>query len=156
VALAVTQVLLIRHADAGDKSQWTGDDRERPLSEAGRAQADLLVGTLDAHPLRHLLTSGYARCAQTLAPVAARRGLPVEAVPWLEEGADAREVLGALIKGGDVAACTHGDVVSGVLFELAERGVQLGPSPRMQKGSTWVLDVEDREVRFARYLPPPA
>jgi phosphohistidine phosphatase SixA len=155
VALAVTRVLLIRHADAGDKSQWTGDDRDRPLSVAGRAQAEGLVDALETHPLGHLLTSGYARCAQTLAPMATRRGLQLEEVAWLEEGADAAEVLGTLIAAGDVAACTHGDVVSGILFELADRSVTLGPSPRMQKGSTWVLEVEDHQVTFARYLPPP-
>jgi hypothetical protein len=46
-------------------------------------------------------------------------------------------------------------VVSGILFELAERGIALGSSPRMQKGSTWVLDVQDGRVASARYLPPP-
>jgi 8-oxo-dGTP diphosphatase len=156
VALAVTRVLLIRHADAGDKSQWTGDDRDRPLSDPGRVQADLLVDALEAHPLARLLSSRYARCTQTLAPLAARRGMALEEVDWLEEGADAAEVLGSLITAGDVAACTHGDVVSGILFELADRDVRLGPSPRMQKGSTWVLEVEDHRVKAAHYLPPPA
>ena len=156
VALAVTRVLLIRHADAGDKSHWTGDDRERPLSDTGRAQADGLVDALEARTLGHLLTSGYARCAQTLAPIAARRGMLLEEAGWLEEGADAAAALEALIAAGDVAACTHGDIVSGILFELADRAVALGPSPRMQKGSTWVLEIENAQVSFARYLPPPA
>ena len=46
-------------------------------------------------------------------------------------------------------------MVSGILFELAERGIALGSSPRMQKGSTWVLDVQDGRVATARYVPPP-
>jgi len=53
-------------------------------------------------------------------------------------------------------ACTHGDVVSGILFELADRGVALGSTPRMRKGSTWVLDVDGGRVSSARYLAPPA
>ena len=54
-----------------------------------------------------------------------------------------------------VAACSHGDVVGGVLFELADRGVAIGPTPRMQKGSVWVLEVGDAEVRVGP-VPAPA
>lgn len=53
-----------------------------------------------------------------------------------------------------MAACSHGDVVSGILFELADRGVALGSTPRMQKGSTWLLEVAEGRVSSARYVPP--
>ena len=32
-------VLLVRHARAGDRSEWEGDDRLRPLDKKGRRQA---------------------------------------------------------------------------------------------------------------------
>jgi len=151
----VGRVLLIRHAEAGERSQWTGKDRDRPLTAAGRAQAKRLADRLDGQPLDRILTSGYVRCLETMAPIASRRRLTAGEVSWLEEGADPAEALTALLAGGSVAACSHGDVVSGILFELADRGVALGSSPRMQKGSTWVLEVTDGRVSAARYLPPP-
>ncbi|MGA8016873.1 MAG: phosphoglycerate mutase family protein [Candidatus Dormiibacterota bacterium] len=150
------RVLVVRHSDAGERSEWRGDDRVRPLTDAGRDQAERLAQSLDGQPLSQVLTSGYARCVQTVAPLATRRGLEVEVAPWLEEGADPVATLQTLMARGDALACTHGDVVSGILFELADRGVSIGTSPRMQKGSTWVLDVENGAVAAARYLPPPA
>ena len=151
----MTRVLVVRHAEAGERSEWRGDDRIRPLTHAGRAEAERLAECLDGRGLRQVLSSGYARCLQTVAPLATRWGIEVAKVAWLEEGADPVAALDTLIARDDVLACTHGDVVSGILFELADRGVSLGSSPRMQKGSTWVLDVDDGAVTRARYLPPP-
>ena len=41
------------------------------------------------------------------------------------------------------------------MHDLAARGVPLDDD-RIEKGSTWVLQVEDGEIVKARYLPPPA
>ena len=125
------RILLVRHADAGERAEWT------------------------RNPVARLVSSGYVRCVETFVPLGGRLGLLTETAGWLEEGADPERALTALLVGGSVAACSHGDVVSGILFELAERGIALGSSPRMQKGSTWVLDVQDGAVKSARYLPPP-
>ncbi len=149
------RILLVRHADAGERAEWTGPDRDRPLSVRGRAQSELLAVLLARNPVEHLVSSGYVRCVETFVPLGARLGLLTETAGWLEEGADPEKALTALLASGSVAACSHGDVVSGILFELAERGVALGSSPRMQKGSTWVLDVQDGRVATARYVPPP-
>ncbi len=149
------RVLLVRHADAGERTEWTGPDRDRPLSDRGRAQSELLAASLARNPVERLVSSGYVRCVETFVPLGGRLGLLTETASWLEEGGDPEKALAALLVGGSVAACSHGDVVSGILFELAERGIALGSSPRMQKGSTWVLDVQDGRVTSARYLPPP-
>ena len=149
------RVLLVRHADAGERTEWTGPDRDRPLSARGRAQSELLAALLARNPVERLVSSGYVRCIETFVPLGARLGLLTETAGWLEEGADPEQALTALLVGGSVAACSHGDVVSGILFELAERGVALGSRPRMQKGSTWVLEVNEGQVSSARYVPPP-
>jgi phosphohistidine phosphatase len=36
------KLYIIRHADAGDRSKWDGDDAERPLSPLGRRQSRAL------------------------------------------------------------------------------------------------------------------
>ena len=36
-------ILLIRHASAGDRYRWWGDDADRPLDERGVAEAAALV-----------------------------------------------------------------------------------------------------------------
>ena len=149
------RILLVRHADAGERAEWTGPDRDRPLSAQGRAQSELLAALLARNPVERLVSSGYVRCVETFVPLGARLGLLTETAGWLEEGADPEKALTALLVGGSVAACSHGDVVSGILFELSERGIALGSSPRMQKASTWVLDIQEGRVATARYVPPP-
>ena len=39
-------LLLVRHAKAGNRQDWAGDDRLRPLSAAGARQADELARRL--------------------------------------------------------------------------------------------------------------
>ncbi len=152
---ALRRIFLVRHAEAGERATWQGEDRLRPLTRRGRRQAEGIAAVLDGQSLGRLFSSGYTRCVETFEPLADRLGLRTEPVGWLEEGADADAALELLIAAGDVAASTHGDVVSGILFALASASVDLGQSPRMQKGSTWVLGVERGEVIGARYVPPP-
>ena len=41
------RVLLVRHARAGDRGEWVGDDAHRPLDAKGRKQAKRLAKRLD-------------------------------------------------------------------------------------------------------------
>jgi phosphohistidine phosphatase SixA len=140
-------VLLVRHAAAGDRDQWTAPDEERPLSPEGERQAAALVDTLAGFDVTRILSSPYLRCTQTVDPLAAARGLEVEARGELAEGgghATCLLVLG-LLEGPDVVLCTHGDVMEDVLDGL---GVDRPEETR--KGATWVLGATG-----AHHLPPP-
>jgi len=150
-------VLLIRHAHAGSRRDWDGDDTGRPLSARGMAQAASLVGRLEGWAPVRVLSSPYRRCLQTVEPLAAALGVGVEIATELAEGADGA-ALGLVRRVGrqSVALCTHGDIIPMVLEALAaEDGLDVGSRLRQAKGSTWVL--EERAGRFvtARYLPPP-
>ena len=69
---------LVRHAAAGDRSRWDGDDLERPLDERGRLQAESLADFFADTPIRAVWSSMATRCSQTVAPLAARHERPVE------------------------------------------------------------------------------
>ena len=142
----MTTVLLARHASAGERSEWTGDDRERPLDERGLRQAEGLVELLGERRPTRVLSSGYLRCRQTVEPLADALGLPVEDAPQLEEGASKGDVhdLVERLQSELPTLCTHGDVVEALVGEEGE------------KGATWVLELERGQVRLLEYLPPPA
>jgi phosphohistidine phosphatase SixA len=144
------RVLLVRHARAGEREKWEGDDRLRPLDERGQRQAILLAPLLREEAATQLLSSPYVRCVQTLAPAAAQ-GLPLELQGELAEGAvreDVLRLLRSLAPEGVPALCTHGDVIA----EL------IGDERKAAKGSVWELEVEVAGGRISplRYLPPPA
>ena len=151
-------LLLIRHAQAGARRDWSGDDVERPLSPKGRRQAQALVGELQTYAPQRILTSPYVRCSQTVEPLAASLGVHVEPVVALAEGSstEALELVRALAD-DKVALCTHGDVIPEVLVVLADEDrLDLGPRPRQAKGSVWVLEARSGTFVRATYLAPPA
>ena len=148
---------LVRHAKAGDRSDWRGDDRLRPLTKSGQRQAEALADMLEGEPIDKILSSGYLRCMQTVEPLGARRTLSVEPIKDLEEGAGGESMLRLIQKyrGHNVVLCTHGDVVEELLEGLiAQRLVQRARA-QMEKGSTWVLEEQDGKVTGAKYLPAP-
>jgi phosphohistidine phosphatase SixA len=115
----VTSVL-VRHASAGDRRDWTSDDRLRPLDARGRHQAAALAALLGRLEIRCIVSSPYVRCVETVEPLAAELGIPVEEDDRLVEGAG-RASLELLGEDG-VVACTHGDVVEAVLGRGLKKG----------------------------------
>lgn len=152
-------LFLIRHAKAGSRQRWSGDDRLRPVSPSGARQAKGLFAALEpygAAGIRRVVSSPYVRCVDTVRPLAEQLGLEVEIVDDLAEGREdealrlVRHWLAG--KGGAVAACSHGDVVPYVVSCLARDLAD--PLPNA-KGCTWVLERSSKSVK-ARYVAPPA
>ena len=148
---------VVRHAKAGDRSDWKGDDRLRPLTRSGEKQAEALAEMLGNEPIDKILSSGYVRCVQTFQPLATRRNLPVDTVKELEEGAGGEGVIRLLekFKGRNIVLCTHGDVVEELLERLIAWGLVSRARANMEKGSTWALDEKDGKITGAKYLPAP-
>ncbi|HEX5949498.1 MAG TPA: NUDIX hydrolase [Actinomycetota bacterium] len=148
---------LVRHGKCGSRSSWTEDDRLRPLSKAGRRQAEALVKAFRGLEVERAISSPYVRCVQTIRPLALDRGLPVETSEALVEGAPPERALALLEETvhTPTVLCTHGDVVPAVVLHLGERGAELQGERDWKKGSVWVLERRDGRVVRARYLPPP-
>lgn len=149
-------VYVVRHAKAGSRRHWKGDDDLRPLSKTGRAQARAVAKRLAGAGVTRIVSSPYVRCRETVEPLAARTGVELELSDALAEGATMAGSLRLLEKcaGDDTVLCTHGDVLGNLLTHASHRGVELGDD-RIEKASVWVLELADGEVSSARYEPPP-
>jgi 8-oxo-dGTP diphosphatase len=149
-------LFLVRHAKAGSRKDWDGDDVLRPLSNRGWRQAEALVAPLAADATV-LMSSPYVRCMQTLKPLADRLGLTVVANERLAEGDDARGAL-ALIESAPhgTVMCSHGDVIPATMAALERRGCEILTSPDWRKASVWVLHrADDGAINRAEVWPPP-
>ena len=83
-----TTSYLVRHAKAGSRERWTAPDRDRPLTDAGRAPGSR-PGALCSRPGTPLsCRARTVRCVETVAPLAEALGLRVEEEDRLAEGAD--------------------------------------------------------------------
>lgn len=139
-------LLLVRHAVALRRSDWKRPDDLRPLTPRGYEQAERLGDVLAAYGVERILSSPSTRCIETVQPLAARLGLPVEEMPQLAEGRGTSAApLLEDVRGTTVVCCTHGDVLPELLAVLAPSAH--GPC---EKGSTWVVGSGGAE-----YLPPP-
>jgi phosphohistidine phosphatase SixA len=138
-------VYLVRHARAGRRSDWEGDDRLRPLDERGRRQAEALDAQLAGRDFRRILSSPFDRCVQTVVPLAQSRGLEIERNDALAEGAGNEAGLGLMRGAGEpIVACVHGDLIEELLGEKAK------------KAATTVLELTRNGVEVLERLPPPA
>jgi 8-oxo-dGTP diphosphatase len=156
-------VFVVRHACAGWKSEGDGDDAERPLDEAGQAQAEALAGVLTGRRPRRLRSSPARRCVDSLVPLARRTGLEVERCERLSVGAPTQDLLALLHEPASdhAALCTHGEVMGQLLAELRRQGLEVrGGAPSddelLAKGNGWELELGDGPPRLARLaaFPP--
>ena len=101
-----TPLILVRHAKAMDRKDWSRKDAARPLNSRGRRQARLLVPMLAAYGVTRLISSTSTRCFTTLLPYAHRHELPIETYSQLseEEGRDNPKGVAKLV--GRIRALT--------------------------------------------------
>lgn len=152
---------LLRHAAAGSRTDWTGDNRLRPLSRKGMRQAEEIAESLAGAGIERILSSPYARCLGTVEPLAARIGIEVELVEALAEGSPPEDVLGVvgLLAGSNALLCSHGDVIPDLLGSFARCGAALATPTGVvecRKGSVWTVGAGADGLLRAEYRPPPA
>lgn len=147
---------LVRHAKAGSRWDFDGPDDQRPLTAAGRVQAHAIAERLADAGIVRVLSSPYARCVQTVEPLATRCGLTVELVGALAEGRRWEPVLGLLddLPEGSLL-CTHGDVLPDVLRALVRRGMEVVGPDDQRKAVTWHLERSGTTVVRGWATPPP-
>jgi 8-oxo-dGTP pyrophosphatase MutT (NUDIX family)/broad specificity phosphatase PhoE len=156
-------VLLVRHAKAGSRKDWKGEDTMRPLSGAGRRQAGALAPFLALFGPERLLTAPPLRCRDTVVPLADRLGgAPIEDEPllgedsyWAEPEAGRRLLRELADRPGVTLIASQGGVIPDLVGTLAKSaGIDPDNVPA-KKAATWVLTVGDGEVRAADYYGPP-
>ena len=146
---------LVRHAKAGDRAAWVGDDHQRPLSGKGHTQAAALADHLAPLAGATIVSSPFLRCIQTVTPLAERLGTTVTEDARLAEdrGFDGALELLATVPPGSVL-CSHGDVIPETMAALERRGCRFVGPPDWRKGSVWVLQRVDGMVVKATAWPP--
>jgi 8-oxo-dGTP diphosphatase len=158
----VVRVVLVRHADAGRRSDFDGADIARPLSERGLQQADRLVPLLAAFAPTRVLSAPALRCVQTVEPLAKATGLAVEETPMFGEDEFAADPQAAADRfSSDLASVdqvtvivSQGGVIPALITSLPSSGA---PEPMPQvaaKAGVWALASGAGPVR-ADYYPPP-
>jgi len=103
------RLTILRHAVAVARTEWDGDDADRPLTKDGIARATrLLMQTRGLHRADEIWTSPWRRARATAELAAQLWKLPLTEVPWLAGGAaTARERSTHLRSALDVVLVGH-------------------------------------------------
>lgn len=152
----MVSVFLIRHANAGSRSRWQGDDGFRPLNARGRQQASAVAELLAGRGVTKVVSSPATRCVQTVEPLADALGLRVKVDKRLAEGADLAGALDVVTARGHLAICAHGDLIPEIMAVFVGRGMRAEAPARCQKGSVWEIELRGGRPVEATYHPPVA
>jgi phosphohistidine phosphatase SixA len=149
--------VLVRHADAGLRSEWRGSDEWRGLTDAGHGQARAIVRMIEDLRVERILSSPSLRCRQTVVPLALARALDVEPCWQLGACVPAEELIGLLADPGTTSAvvCTHRETLQLLFEHLADTYQVLAEAGEpMEKGAAWVLrgTVGDAQAPRLDYL----
>lgn len=155
-------VLLVRHAKAGQRSRYKGDDALRPLDAVGRTQAEALVPELLAFGASFVHAANRRRCVQTVQPLADAISQQITLEPslseegyWDDPDAGRQRALDIASSNGVRTICSQGKVIPDLLRWWAEKdGVTL-PANRNRKGSVWVLSMVKGTLIAADHLASP-
>jgi phosphohistidine phosphatase SixA len=157
---ALTQVgtfYVVRHAKAGSRSQWPEDDRLRPLNKKGVKQAEELVSLLESFAIAAVYSSPFLRCVQTVEPLTRARKLPIKQTSMLAEGHGLAGAMQVMVhpKLDHAVLSTHGDIMWELVEELVRQRVIKPGTGGFDKGSTWVVDLENGSFTRARFISAP-
>ena len=149
-------IYLVRHAKAGERRVWKGNDVDRPLSKKGWRQSNAVAARLKNKGVTARYSSAYVRCIQTLEPLGERLGLTVDVEPCLFEHEPIEPVLDLVQRVDDGAVlCSHGDIIPAVIRQLQSDGMRVETPPDWGKAGVWVLRRKGKRITHGKVWPPP-
>jgi 8-oxo-dGTP pyrophosphatase MutT (NUDIX family)/phosphohistidine phosphatase SixA len=156
--IATATILVVRHASAGKRRRWKGDDKLRPLDSDGVAQAARLSVVAPCYAPVRIASADLLRCADTVRQVSLDLGIPVSIEPALSSAAHAsnpkktvdwlREQIDA---GGTTMLCSQGEVIPDLLTRISAGAPVRLRRPPARKGSVWALSFADGKLVGADY-----
>ena len=150
-------LILVRHASAGHKADWPGDDGSRPLDVQGAADARALARLLACFaPTARVISSPALRCIETVRPFAVAFGGTVEAEArlappgrssvfpsertWLTRSGACSPIWWRIAR--PALLCVHrenlADALAAVCSALGASPAAMPADPSLPKGGFWV------------------
>jgi 8-oxo-dGTP diphosphatase len=148
--------VLVRHARAGNRAEWAGDDDRRPLDEAGKRQADALTPLLALFRPARVYAAPLVRCVDTVSQI----GLPVRRDTLFAEATQAppkavADRLRALVaESTRIVVCSQGGVIPEAVTALRPHNAAATATFGTPKGSGWVLAFHGADLLTADHLTP--
>ena len=136
-ATAATTIYVFRHAE-----RLSEDDRDSPLSEAGRARAMALAHALEWSGIEEIYVTQYRRTRETANPVAASLGVPIRTDTTSGGTEPARSLARRVLerhRGGTILIVGHSNTVPAIVHALG--GPELPELASTRYGDLFILTI---------------
>jgi 8-oxo-dGTP diphosphatase len=162
--LRTKPLIVLRHAKATPRSEWSKGENSRPLMPIGRSQAEALVPLLAAYGAKNVVTSPWARCKSTVLPyVKARKVKLIERGQLTEFGnangpkRTAKAVDRLLAEDKAAVLCSHRPALPTILDTIAKHGtagqeILLNEARALEPGSMLVVHLNTNKDGHRRIV----
>jgi len=155
-------LVLLRHAKAVKRSDWDGDDGDRPLDIYGQTQAKRLLTNYLPFGLAEIHSSDAIRCLETVEPMARSLQMDVKIAPDLSEyrhethKESAMDYAQGLMESGKAAIiCSHNPILPKLLKKLIGKKNFKNLDRKLEPGEAWILHHRGGEIVAIDWVAEP-
>lgn len=146
-------LIMLRHGKALERSEWQGEDEDRPLQLVGQLQAKRMLSLYQVFGVEEIHTSDAVRCLDTVAQMAKALEITpiitnaVSDYTYKKNKGKAIDYAKELIKKNkQVVLCSHNPVLPRMMEKLTEKIDFDYPDNKLLPGEAWVLFHNKKEV----------
>jgi len=155
-------LIMLRHAKALERTEWQGDDEDRPLDLLGQQQAKRMHAIYQVYAIDEVHTSDAVRCFDTVAGLCRVLGIDPVVKGALSEYTfkknkeKAIEYAKDLIKINQSALlCSHNPVLPRMMEKLTKKIDFEYPDNKLQPGEAWIVHHDKKKVLQVDRLAAP-
>ena len=146
-------LILLRHAKAGTRDEWQGEDDDRPLDSYGQNQAKRLLAMYQVFNLEQIHSSDAVRCYDTVVAIAKGLNIKLEVTGKISESTFKKDKEKAfdyakdLIKLNEsVLLCSHNPILPKMLNKLTKKSEVDADEGKLLPADGWVIHRIGKEV----------
>ena len=146
-------LVMLRHGKALERTEWQGEDEDRPLQLVGQLQAKRMLSLYQVYGVEEIHTSDAVRCLDTVALMAKSLQITpvitnaVSEYTYKKNKEKAIEYAKDLIKKKkQIILCSHNPVLPRMMEKLTKKIDFDYPDNKLLPGEAWVLFHNKKEV----------
>ncbi|NCV76518.1 MAG: NUDIX hydrolase [Actinobacteria bacterium] len=155
-------LILMRHAQALDRNDWSGEDCDRPLNTYGERQAKRVLLNFQSFEIEEIHSSSAVRCYESVSPMARALNIGFFFTDSLSEDVYMKDkerpfkyIQRLLMNDYSTLVCSHNPIIPRAISSFVDKfGVEISDT-KLEPGDAWIVHHIDREVIAVDYLPAP-
>lgn len=155
-------LILLRHAKAISREEWSSDDGDRPLAHTGQLQAKRFLANFLPYSIKEIITSDAVRCYESVEHISRALELNPIFSPQLSEYQFHKDkkswhsTIDEILENDfSTLVCSHNPVIPAIVKKLIGKKNVKVLDHDLLPGEAWVIHHLDDEVTAIDWIPAP-